>query len=221
MAKKGQIMKINRLTALLIAAILVSGALLADQQAYISESNALRAAELLVPGTELQSFCEPCGDLEPADVAITSVEAVATGYESFWEVLVNGTGIDLAYTYIAYEGHWQNMAMILGLEVSDVSRFIGSGATTVEEDLAMTRTRFEGVEMEMEAVLDEASINLDEQTRRLLEKSQSTWFRYREAMVEYEITMIDHEGEIERARYFILERLTRQRIKDLDRSRYQ
>lgn len=134
MAKKGQIMKINRLTALLIAAILVSGALLADQQAYISESNALRAAELLVPGTELQSFCEPCGDLEPADVAITSVEAVATGYESFWEVLVNGTGIDLAYTYIAYEGHWQNMAMILGLEVSDVSRFIGSGATTVEED---------------------------------------------------------------------------------------
>ncbi len=214
-------MKIIPVTTLFIIGILSAASILADQQAYISENDALRAAEMLNPGAVLRAYCEPCGDDAAEDIKIKSVEAVATGYQTYWEVLVNGSGIDLAYTYVDFDGRWQNMAIVFGLEVSDVPQFLDGEEMTAEEDQAMAKRRFKEVEIEMETVLADASSDLDKQSHKLLIDSQRAWLTYRDVMVEYEITIIDHEGEVERAQYFILERLTRQRIKDLDRSQYQ
>jgi hypothetical protein len=60
-------MKISIGTTLFVIGILATGSILADQQAYISENDALGAAEMLSPGATLRAYCEPCGDAEAAD----------------------------------------------------------------------------------------------------------------------------------------------------------
>ena len=42
--------------------------------------------------------------------------------QTFWEVEVNGAGIDLAYVYINTSAGWENLALELGLDASDVPR---------------------------------------------------------------------------------------------------
>jgi hypothetical protein len=48
----------------------------------------------------VQSLCEPCGEIKASDVTVSSIEVKATGYQNTYEVLVNGKGIDLAYTFV-------------------------------------------------------------------------------------------------------------------------
>lgn len=125
----------NLLRLLVLVAMVVAMCFepaLADQAAYISESYAVHASELLKDSTAIRQFCAPCGDSAATPVTVHSVEAADTGNDGYWEVRVNGQGVDLAYTYYFSGGKWANVAMAVGLKVSDVPEFIGSNPERVE-----------------------------------------------------------------------------------------
>lgn len=97
----------------------------ADQAAYITEKQAKKAAEFLKKKDKIKHFCAPCGDKESRVEEIETVEAVPTGYENYWEVKVNGKGIDLAYVYYELKkGKWKNLAKKMKIKVSDVPKII-------------------------------------------------------------------------------------------------
>ncbi len=106
-------------------ALVLAVPVFADQQAYISEKDAKRAVKLLKKKKQIKHLCEPCGDKEVETVDIETIEAVKTGYEDYWEVRVNGKGVDLAYIfYKKKKTKWLNVAMKLDLEVDGVSKYI-------------------------------------------------------------------------------------------------
>lgn len=113
----------------------------ADQFAYLDIRQAVAALEALDGQPVLQSFCAPCGDATATPVAVrdTGIERVwhwdggarvytdADG-RSFWEVVVNGDGIDLAYVYVRGAGGWENLAMRIGLQPAEVPRLLPAGS---------------------------------------------------------------------------------------------
>jgi hypothetical protein len=123
---------------LLCAATLCAApaAALADQFAYVTVQQAAAALAELDGQPLVQSYCAPCGDAKatPVDVQEIGIERVwhwdggASVYfdaegRSYWEVMVNGKGIDLAYVYVRGDaGGWENLAMRLGLSPVDVPR---------------------------------------------------------------------------------------------------
>ncbi|OQX20208.1 MAG: hypothetical protein BWK80_35985 [Desulfobacteraceae bacterium IS3] len=102
---------------------LVSATVFADQAAWIEKSDADKAAGMLGPGTILRSYCAPCGDTAWMELPVSQAE-VTHREGGFYEVEVNGKGIDLAYIYIEKNGLWRNLAMILGIAVQDVPEFL-------------------------------------------------------------------------------------------------
>ena len=122
--------------ALYAAALLLTpGLALADQYAYLDLQQATAAvAALDRPPHLAQSFCAPCGDAQaqPLPVRQLGIERIwdrgDTGAQvyvdgagtSYWQVSVDGRGIDLAYVYVQRDGVWRNLAIELGLEPSDV-----------------------------------------------------------------------------------------------------
>ena len=120
------------LTILLVLAVSLIWTLsaFADQAAYITEKQAKQAVKLLKKKKRIKQFCEPCNDTEVETVEIETIEAVKTDTEDYWEVKVNGQGIDLAYTYYEKKKNkWQNVAMKLKIEVSDVSEYLPDDLT--------------------------------------------------------------------------------------------
>lgn len=97
----------------------------ADQAAYISEAQAKKAASFLEKKGAVMHFCAPCGDSEATFEKIETIESVHTGYENYWEVKINGKGVDLAYLYYRKRGkRWKNTAMRMDIKVEDVPRFL-------------------------------------------------------------------------------------------------
>lgn len=110
----------------------------ADQFAYLDIRQAVAALQALDGQQRIQAYCAPCGDAaaKPVDVRDIGIERVwhwdggARVYtdgdgRSFWEVAVNGGGIDLAYVYVrGDDGRWENLAMRTGLEPVDVPRHL-------------------------------------------------------------------------------------------------
>jgi hypothetical protein len=96
---------------------------LADQCAYITKEQALLAVARLNVGQTIYELCEPCGETRPQAVGITSLAAETVGYEDYWQVKVNNSGIDLAYTFIqsGINGQAVNLAGVAGCPASDVS----------------------------------------------------------------------------------------------------
>ncbi|MEZ5426279.1 MAG: hypothetical protein R2747_08445 [Pyrinomonadaceae bacterium] len=98
---------------------------LADQAAYITEKQAKEAVELLKDKGEIKHYCAPCEDKSIRLEAIEAIEAAPAGYENYWEVKVNGDGIDLAYVYFKNKkGKWKNVAKELDIKVSDVPKYL-------------------------------------------------------------------------------------------------
>lgn len=117
-----------RLVTLVLAAVfLIVPVLHADQQEWVSEEVANRAIELIPEGSEIRHFCEPCDDPSWTPETVSSIEVRPTGSDETYEVVVNDNSIDLAYVYFELEGEWVNLAMHLGLEVSDVSETLPGG----------------------------------------------------------------------------------------------
>lgn len=98
---------------------------MADQAAYIKQTEANRAVALLKTQKQIKHFCNPCDDKTVRAEDVNTVEAVPTGDENTWEVKVNGTGIDLAYVYFQdKKGRWKNVAKELHIKVDDVPKFL-------------------------------------------------------------------------------------------------
>ncbi|MCO4793900.1 MAG: hypothetical protein KC493_09315 [Bacteriovoracaceae bacterium] len=97
---------------------LLTATAMADQCAYVTKDQADAAVKILKQNEVAYHFCELCGDTEPRKIQITSVENVSTGWRDFYEVTINGTDADLAYTY---DQNGYNLAMQVGCETNEVS----------------------------------------------------------------------------------------------------
>ena len=127
----------KRFLVVALAAFCIPAAL-ADQYAYVTVRQATAAMQTIGEGHVVQSFCAPCGDKQAVTITANKLEVgriwqgkSAKPYEadgeSFWELSINGESVDLAYLYVRKDGKWENLAMLLGLEVSDVPRFLDAG----------------------------------------------------------------------------------------------
>lgn len=111
----------------LILVALLSGILTnaawADQCALISVEQAGKALDFLKPGGAIVEFCEPCGDKDfysKPEQTITDVQARQE--QEYWSVRVNGTGLDLAYTFVRNtEGSYLNVSKLANCPSDDVS----------------------------------------------------------------------------------------------------
>lgn len=102
--------------------ILACSLCFADQAAWITKKQAEAASVILSKAGTLRHYCEPCGDGGYRTEKIRTVTSAATGTGEYYEVSVNGEPVDLAYVYVLKAGRWTNLAMLLKIEVSDVSR---------------------------------------------------------------------------------------------------
>ncbi|HUS31693.1 MAG TPA: hypothetical protein VMZ53_24495 [Kofleriaceae bacterium] len=100
----------------------MAGTAYADQCAWIDAKAATKAKKIVESHPKVIAFCEPCGEKAPGiPEAATSVE-IGTPDGGFKELQINGTGVDLAYTYVQMSpGLYRNLAMLAGCEVTDVS----------------------------------------------------------------------------------------------------
>ncbi len=111
------------LTAFLLAAVFTVTAVsvLADQAAWITKAQAEKAAAFLKKHNEIRHYCAPCSDKGDSVEEISTVEAVKIEGQEYWEVQVNGKGIDLAYVYFkTKKGKWKNLAREIKVKVRDV-----------------------------------------------------------------------------------------------------
>lgn len=116
---------LKKLVAILMLGLMSSVAVFADQAAYISKEQAEKTADFLKDKTQIKHFCAPCDDQSVSPEYIATVEAVPTDSEDYWEVKINGEGIDLAYIYFQTEnGRWKNLAKEMNVEVDDVPKFL-------------------------------------------------------------------------------------------------
>lgn len=101
----------------------LSSTALADQCSYITKEQSLKAIARLNLGQTIYQFCEPCGDKIPTPVSIKQLSAQITGFQDYWEVKVNGSNIDLAYTFIdaGINNQKINLAAAVGCPASNVS----------------------------------------------------------------------------------------------------
>ena len=102
-----------------VSVVLFASTALADQAAWISKKDADAGAALIVVGQEIRDYCQPCGDGAYTARRVANV-TVGQPDPAYWEVRVNGKGVDLAYEYVLSNGHWKNIAMMLGLQVTGV-----------------------------------------------------------------------------------------------------
>jgi len=113
------------LVAILTVATVTS--VFADQAAYISKAQAEKAAAFLKDKKQIRHYCSPCSEKGDRVEDIGKVEAAAVkdNSEGWWEVKVNGEGIDLAYIYFRTKnGKWKNLAKELDIKVDRVPKYL-------------------------------------------------------------------------------------------------
>lgn len=112
-----------------------SSVALADQCSYITKEQSLAAIARLNVGQTIYQFCEPCGDKIATPISIKNLSAQTTGYQDYWEVQVNNSNIDLAYTYVNAGNANQkvNLAAAVGCPASNVSIILPEKKRTVRQ----------------------------------------------------------------------------------------
>jgi len=126
-----------------ITIILISSVwLYADQAAWITKEQAERGAALIKSSGLVRHFCAPCGDNFFKGEKVFNVIAAKAGGsnpdDQYYEVQLNGNGIDLAYVYILSGGKWLNVAMALNIPVESVPRFLSDDVPSddlIQEEL--------------------------------------------------------------------------------------
>jgi len=73
---------------------------LADQCAYITKEQAKRAISRLNLNQTIYLLCETYGEKIPQATRITNLSMETVDYQDFWQVKVNGKGMDLTYVFI-------------------------------------------------------------------------------------------------------------------------
>ena len=114
----------KKLMILFIWGATLGTGLYADQAAWISRRNANLAVKCVNEGSRIRLFCQPCGDKTWREITVLSSES-RKELGSYYQVYVNGRGIDLAYTYVRSKGVWRNLARILRIKVSGVDTVLG------------------------------------------------------------------------------------------------
>jgi hypothetical protein len=108
----------------------------ADQFAYLDLEQAMAALDALDRAPrEVQAYCAPCGDAQATAIAVRdlgiarvwddgrSARPYADGDgRTFWEIELNGEGIDLAYVYVRTPAGWVNLALQLDLAATGVPK---------------------------------------------------------------------------------------------------
>jgi hypothetical protein len=110
-------MKAAWLIGSIVINLLLAPAVRADQCAYVTKAQAVAAFNQLSIGKTIYEFCELCGDKISKPILINSLSISNTTTPGYWQVMVNGQGIDLAYTYIDYgnnkpDGRRVNLALV-------------------------------------------------------------------------------------------------------------
>ncbi len=101
---------------IMLAFIASASPSMGDQALFISKEQSQTALKMLSGHSELRLYCAPCQGDQPKSVQVKKLEASYTGTDKFWEILLNGNGIDLAYTYFFDDGAWRNVAISMKLE---------------------------------------------------------------------------------------------------------
>jgi uncharacterized protein YecT (DUF1311 family) len=177
---------------------------LADQAAWVEKSAAYKAGEMINSGMILREYCAPCGDTTWTELPVKQVEVKNTDGE-FYQVFINGKGIDLAYVYILQNSKWTNIAMSLGLSVADVPEFLPDDQENkahlidklTDECLAKDQTTagmvncfHEACELwdaELNKVYNQLRVQLNPEQKEALKAAQVEWIKYRDlnfAMIE-------------------------------------
>lgn len=95
----------------------------ADQAAWVSKAEAQRALKILSEYDSVIHYCAPCQGGEITKESIQTIGLAQVKGENYWEVLINGKGVDLAYIYFPKKkDKWHNAAMTAKIDVSDVPK---------------------------------------------------------------------------------------------------
>jgi hypothetical protein len=126
----------------LVAVTTFSTAAYADQCAWIDADVASRAQAILAKSPKLIAFCEPCGDKVPGvPIAATRVD-VREPSAGFHEVVVDDSGIDLAYTFVqTSQTEYGNLAKLAGCPATGVSPTLSIAPETRSGVLIVADTR--------------------------------------------------------------------------------
>ena len=99
----------------------------ADQCQLIPVEQAATALNHLKPESQFVNFCEPCGDKDFYQRPVQTVNSLQTNKDEvsgqvYWEISVNGKGIDLAYTFLrTADGSYLNMSKLANCPSQSVS----------------------------------------------------------------------------------------------------
>lgn len=105
----------------------------ADQAAWVSRAEAARALEELASAESIKHFCAPCGDKAVRTEMVESIGLFKVQGENYWEIRVNGKGVDLAYVYFEEKkGKWKNAAMEAKIKVQDVPKELSESLLATE-----------------------------------------------------------------------------------------
>lgn len=95
----------------------------ADQAAWVSKAEAQRALKILAEYDTVTHYCAPCKDGKVAQERIENIGLFKVQGENYWEIRINGKGVDLAYIYFPKkQNKWVNVAMTAKIDVSDVPK---------------------------------------------------------------------------------------------------
>lgn len=116
---------LKKFTVVLVLSLMMSLSALADQAAYVTKAQAEKAAAFLKDKKQIRHFCAPCDEKGDKTEDVAEVSAAPADYENYWEVKVNGEGVDLAYVYFkTKDGKWKNVAKELDIKVKDVPKYL-------------------------------------------------------------------------------------------------
>lgn len=121
-----------------VLALFVAHSAWADQQEFVSKSDAERALAIVRNAKAVRTFCAPCNEkvsvLLKTDAAqVSKVPPSPNGESSdYWLVSIGNQSLDLAYTYVPVQSgfwfwrkeKWKNVARMLSLPVSDVPEYL-------------------------------------------------------------------------------------------------
>ncbi|WP_422380494.1 hypothetical protein [Marinicellulosiphila megalodicopiae] len=160
-----------------------------DQAAYITQSEAELAYNILNNQSLILDYCAPCDAMIPELVEIKSLQNTFTNYEHFWEIVVNNQGIDLAYTYIYVDDLWINLANYIDIEVFDVPMQLSeldieqlqiNGDYEVTLDFTVEELNFQ-----MQNLLTQFNGILESPQRLKLVETQNQWIEYFDAQMAW------------------------------------
>jgi hypothetical protein len=124
-------MKIWPVSIALAGCVLLAGTARADQCQWVDAAVARRAEAILAHKPRVIAFCEPCGEQAPGMPAVARTVSVRTPQDGYREVILDGRGIDLAYTYVqTSEARYRNLAELAGCPADGVSPRLEVAAET-------------------------------------------------------------------------------------------